>query len=105
MCVLCVMTFLTASGASASALVPQRCPEGMTCHPQGTHVCFTIEQAASIDRTLIDSKYEITKLKLKRLKRFGWTAGCGGMAGYSLEQIDLTTTVTAGCGALWGFRW
>lgn len=73
------------------------------CRPG--YVCYTLSQVREIDMYLVGLEFDLTRFKIKRLKRFGWVAGCGGIVGPELEQLDLTTTAALGCGALWGYRW
>ena len=97
------LTFFAASEARACATDPtirvreiQRCPEQM--------VCFTIREAAEIDARLIELQADLERVKLKKLRRFGFTLGCGAGVGPAFSTGAITAELNASCGAFWGFR-
>jgi hypothetical protein len=94
--------FVTTSLLAADAAVASRRePDPVVdCPPR--LVCFTIAEGAEIDRALLDLQTELSLIRLKRLRRFGWTAGCGG--GVAWDALDGQYVIAPLCAATWGLR-
>lgn len=67
------------------------CPKGL--------ICFTIPEAARVDRTL--AEYD----RMKKMKKIlGWHATCGiGIGAVATEQFDVKAAPVGYCGIGWGF--
>lgn len=83
---------------------PTWCQPGWECHKKGTGGWFTLEQLAQIDKKLITLENKVYRLEVYKQRRFGFTAGCGGVVGPTMNSSDPGLSGTLGCGALWGWR-
>jgi hypothetical protein len=72
------------------------CPPGL--------VCFTLDEFQAINDKVIDLKADAALAKVKHLKRFGFSIGCG-VVGYEAEDGGKGDFDYApGCAAVYGFR-
>ena len=93
-----LLLLFACSTAALSATPPDPVKD---CPPR--LLCFTLAEAAEIDRKLITLERDLALARVKKLRRFGWNFGPGG--GVSLDpDSPVGVRVDLGLYATFGFR-
>jgi hypothetical protein len=87
----------------AALAAPAKLPDPVRDCPIGL-VCYTPAEVGEISTKLITLERDVTIAKAK-VRRFGWTIGCGGGAVPTLDAGVLEVEPKVVCGAIYGFRW
>jgi hypothetical protein len=95
---------IVAAACLVAALAsPAKAPDPVKDCPIGL-VCYSPAEVGDISTKMISLERDIAISKA-RIKRFGWTAGCGGGAVPSFNDGALEVEPKIVCGAIWGLRW
>lgn len=88
--VLLLMLALGTATAASPKPTLDECPSHL--------VCFTPAEAHRINVKLITLERDVKVAKIKKLKRFGTTIGCGAGHAFTTNEVNIN------CGVMWGFR-